>query len=143
MLNFHKKTTLRQNYNSVRLNRVLRHALPSLYFPLQVSFYIGSICVIMYFFSTENEAQEKLEEKVLETVDALSARAAAARATALSNLRSVLQRRPMGHVLGSHRVTLADHVSRALRRGKDAEKRAAASLAPILALQVGPFNIFL
>lgn len=85
---------------------------------------------------TENEIQEKIEEKVLETIDALSARANAARAAALVSLRNLLQRRYLAHLLSSQRVTLADHVTRALRRGKDGERKAAAAVAPILALQV-------
>ncbi|KOB52248.1 Interferon-related developmental regulator 1, partial [Operophtera brumata] len=61
----------------------------------------------------------------------------AARATALVSLRAALQRRYLAGVLCSHRATLADHVSKALRRGRDAEKKAAAALAPLLALQIG------
>ncbi|KOB66694.1 Interferon-related developmental regulator 1, partial [Operophtera brumata] len=85
----------------------------------------------------ETDIQEKLEEKVLELIDALGARANAARATALVSLRAALQRRYLAGVLCSHRATLADHVSKALRRGRDAEKKAAAALAPLLALQIG------
>ncbi|XP_050676054.1 interferon-related developmental regulator 2 [Leptidea sinapis] len=86
---------------------------------------------------TESELQEKFEEKVLETIDALSARSNAARAAALVALRSAFQRRYLTPMLTGQRLTLADHVTRALRRGKDGERRAAASLAPILALQIG------
>ncbi|XP_053603147.1 interferon-related developmental regulator 1 [Plodia interpunctella] len=85
----------------------------------------------------ENEIQEKLEEKVLEIIDALSARANAARAAALVALRGALQRRYLAALLANHRATLADHVTRSLRRGKDGEKRAAAGIAPLLALQIG------
>lgn len=85
---------------------------------------------------SENEAQEKFEEKVLEIIDALSARANAARASALVALRNVLQRRYLAALLSGQRATLADHVTKALRRGKDGEKKAAAAVAPILALQV-------
>lgn len=52
------------------------------------------------------------------------------------SLRNLLQRRYLAHLLSSQRVTLADHVTRALRRGKDGERKAAAAVAPILALQV-------
>lgn len=86
--------------------------------------------------NAENDAQEKFEEKVLELVEGLNARAAAARASALSGLHAALQRRCVTHVLGPHRATLAEHVSRALRRGRDAERKAAAVLAPLLSLQV-------
>ncbi|CAF4904645.1 unnamed protein product [Pieris macdunnoughi] len=85
----------------------------------------------------ESEAQEKFEEKVLEIIDALSARANAARASALVSLRTALQRRYLAVLLSGQRATLADHVTKALRRGKDGEKKAAAAVAPILALQVG------
>ncbi|CAH2106963.1 unnamed protein product [Euphydryas editha] len=85
----------------------------------------------------ENDIQEKFEEKVLEIIDALSARANAARASALVALRSALQRRYLAHLLSGQRATLADHVTRALRRGRDAERRAAAAVAPLLALQIG------
>ncbi|CAH0626851.1 unnamed protein product [Chrysodeixis includens] len=85
----------------------------------------------------ENEIQEKFEEKVLELVEALNARSNAARATAFTSLRAALQRRALDGVLSAHRATLADHVARALRRGKDAERKAAAALAPLLALQIG------
>lgn len=69
-------------------------------------------------------------------IDALGARSNAARASALVALRGALQRRPVAAVLSNHRATLADHVSKALRRGKDGEKKAAAAIAPLLALQV-------
>ncbi|CAK1552796.1 unnamed protein product [Leptosia nina] len=85
----------------------------------------------------ENEAQEKFEEKVMEIIDALSARSNAARAAALVALRSALQRRYLAVLLSGQRATLADHVTKALRRGKDGEKKAAAAVAPILALQIG------
>ncbi|XP_048485019.1 interferon-related developmental regulator 1 isoform X1 [Plutella xylostella] len=85
----------------------------------------------------DNELQEKLEDKVVEAIDALSARSNAARAAALVSLRAVLQRRHLSHVLANHRATLADHVTRMLRRGKDGERRAAAAIAPTLALQIG------
>lgn len=85
----------------------------------------------------ENEMQEKLEEKVLEIIEALNARSNAARASALTALRSALQRRAFDVVLSTHRATLADHLVRALRRGKDNERRAAAAVAPLVALQIG------
>ncbi|CAG4976822.1 unnamed protein product [Colias eurytheme] len=85
----------------------------------------------------ENELQEKFEEKVLEIIDALSARSNAARASALVALRNALQRRYLAALLSGQRETLADHVTKALRRGKDGEKKAAAAVAPILALQIG------
>lgn len=84
---------------------------------------------------------EKFEDKVLELIDNLEARAAAARATAFVNLRTALQRRPLFHVISPRRVTLAGHVSKALRRGRDGEKKAAAALAPVLALQVKLDNL--
>ncbi|KAM3961594.1 LOW QUALITY PROTEIN: interferon-related developmental regulator 1 [Aphomia sociella] len=84
----------------------------------------------------ENEIQEKFEEKVLEVIDALSARSNAARASALVSLRNALQRR-LAPLLCNQRATLADHISKALRRGKDGERRAAAAIAPLLALQIG------
>ncbi|XP_037298927.1 interferon-related developmental regulator 2 isoform X2 [Manduca sexta] len=84
----------------------------------------------------ENE-QEKLEEKVLEMIDALSARSNAARAGAMVSLRNALQRRHLAAVLCNQRATLADHLAKALRRGRDGERRAAAGLAPLLALQIG------
>ncbi|XP_068630266.1 interferon-related developmental regulator 1 [Battus philenor] len=85
----------------------------------------------------ENDVQEKLEEKVLELIEALNARANAARAAALVALHAALQRRYLPGLLSNHRATLADHISRALRRGRDGEKKAAANVASILALQIG------
>lgn len=82
------------------------------------------------------DSETKLEEKVLEMIDALSARANAARAAALEALKKSLQRRYLPHLLSGQRVTLAEHVTKALRRGKDGERRAAAAIAPLLALQV-------
>ncbi|KAL4720329.1 hypothetical protein ACJJTC_018525 [Scirpophaga incertulas] len=84
----------------------------------------------------ENET-EKFEEKVMEVIDNLSARSAAARASSFTALHVALQRRFVGELLTNQRATLADHVTRALRRGRDAERRAAAALAPLLALQIG------
>ncbi|CAK1604580.1 unnamed protein product [Parnassius mnemosyne] len=86
---------------------------------------------------TENDIQEKLEEKVLELIEALNARANAARAAALVSLHGALQRRYFAGILANHRATLADHISRALKRGKDGERRAAANVASLVALQIG------
>lgn len=72
----------------------------------------------------------------MEDIDALSARSNAARAAALVSLRNVLQRRHLATLLVNQRATLADHITRALRRGRDAERKAAAAIAPLLALQV-------
>ncbi|XP_045764720.1 interferon-related developmental regulator 1 [Maniola jurtina] len=85
----------------------------------------------------DDDSEIKLEEKVLEIIDALSARANAARAAALVALKNSLQRRYLAHILCGQRVTLAEHVTKALRRGKDGERRAAAAVAPLLALQIG------
>lgn len=73
---------------------------------------------------------------MLELIEALNARANAARAAALVSLHGALQRRYLAGLLTNHRATLADHISRALRRGKDGEKRAAANVTSLLALQV-------
>ena len=69
-------------------------------------------------------------------MEALDARGHAARASAFMSLRAELQRRAVDDLLVPHRATLADHVSRALRRGKDTERKAAAAIAPLLAVQV-------
>ncbi|XP_028177309.1 interferon-related developmental regulator 2 [Ostrinia furnacalis] len=90
--------------------------------------------------ATESEA-EKLDEKVLELIDNLTARSAAARATALGSLRSALQRRYLGSLLENQRATLADLISRAIRKGRDAERKAAAAIAPLLSLQIGEEGI--
>ncbi|XP_063532617.1 interferon-related developmental regulator 2 [Cydia strobilella] len=83
------------------------------------------------------EIQEKFEEKVMETIDGLGARANAARAAAFVSLRAALQRRYLAPLLANHKATLADHLTKAIRRGRDGERKAAASLAPLLALQIG------
>ena len=80
--------------------------------------------------------KEKFEGKVLEIMESLNAHGQAARASAFLSLRAELQRRAVDDLLAAHRATLADHVSRALRRGKDAERKAAAAIAPLLAVQV-------
>lgn len=69
-------------------------------------------------------------------IDNLTARSAAARASALVSLRNALQRRYLGTLLANQRATLADLISRAIRRGRDAERKAAAAIAPLLSLQV-------
>ncbi|KAJ8733032.1 hypothetical protein PYW07_015631 [Mythimna separata] len=81
--------------------------------------------------------KEKFEAEVLELVESLDAPGHAAREYALVTLRAALQRQALDGVLARHRATLADHVSRALRRGKDGERKAAAAIAPLLALQIG------
>ncbi|KAJ8731745.1 hypothetical protein PYW08_014475 [Mythimna loreyi] len=80
--------------------------------------------------------KEKFEEEVLELVESLDAHGHAARASSFVALRGALQRHPVDGLLAKHRATLADQVSRALRRGKDGERKAAAAIAPLLALQV-------
>lgn len=91
---------------------------------------------LFFLVLSENDAQEKQEEKVLEIMEALSARSNAARASAFVALRAALQRRAFDTLLCAHRATLADHIARALRRGRDAERKAAAAVAPLVALQV-------
>ena len=91
---------------------------------------------LILLLSLEKILQEKFEGKVLELVEALDTRGHAARANAFVSLRAELQRHPVNDLLAAHRATLADHVSRALRRGKDAERKAAAAIAPLLAVQV-------
>ncbi|KAJ8733035.1 hypothetical protein PYW07_015634 [Mythimna separata] len=81
--------------------------------------------------------KEKFEGEVLELIEALDAHGHAARASAFDSLRAALQRRVVEDLLAKHRATLADHVSRALRRGKDGERKAAAAIAPLLAIQIG------
>ncbi|KAJ8733034.1 hypothetical protein PYW07_015633 [Mythimna separata] len=81
--------------------------------------------------------KEKFQGEVLELVDKLDAHGHAARESALVSLRAALQRHAVEGALVKHRATLADHVSRALRRGKDGERKAAAAIAPLLALQIG------
>ncbi|CAG9784810.1 unnamed protein product [Diatraea saccharalis] len=80
---------------------------------------------------------EKFEDKVMEIIDSLSARAAQARAAALVSLKNALQRRCVGSLFANQRATLADIISRMIRRGREAERKAAAAVAPILALQIG------
>ncbi|KAL0891829.1 hypothetical protein ABMA27_015093 [Loxostege sticticalis] len=87
--------------------------------------------------AAESDLQEKLDEKVLELIDNLTARAAAARVAALASLRSALQRRYLGTLLDNQRATLADLISRAIRKGRDGERKAAAAIAPLLSLQIG------
>ncbi|KAJ8733033.1 hypothetical protein PYW07_015632 [Mythimna separata] len=81
--------------------------------------------------------KEKFEEEVLELVDRLDAHKHATPASAFVSLHAALQRHAVDGVLAKHRATLADHVARALRRGKDGERKAAAAIAPLLALQIG------
>ncbi|KAJ8731743.1 hypothetical protein PYW08_014473 [Mythimna loreyi] len=82
-------------------------------------------------------AKEKFKGEILELIESLDAHGHAARTTALESLRAALQRHAVDGFLDAHRETLADHVSRALRRGKDGEKKSAAAVAPLLALQIG------
>ncbi|KAJ8731744.1 hypothetical protein PYW08_014474 [Mythimna loreyi] len=81
--------------------------------------------------------KEKFEVEVLELVETLEAHGHPTPASVFASLRAALQRHAVVGVLAAHRAKLADHVSRALRRGKDGDRKAAAAIAPLLALQIG------
>ncbi|KAJ8731746.1 hypothetical protein PYW08_014476 [Mythimna loreyi] len=81
--------------------------------------------------------KEKFEGEILELIESLDAHGHAARVSAFDALREALQRRSVDGLLAKHRGTLADHVSRALWRGKDGERKAAAAIVPLLAVQIG------
>lgn len=86
----------------------------------------------------EEGTQEDLEYKLKGFIDLTLDKSAKTRQAALEGLRSALASKLLAEFLLERRVTLTDSIERCLKKGKSDEQRAAAALASVLCVQLGP-----
>ncbi|XP_059511873.1 interferon-related developmental regulator 1 [Myotis daubentonii] len=86
----------------------------------------------------EEGTQEDLEYKLKGFIDLTLDKSAKTRQAALEGLRSALASKLLSEFLLERRMTLTDSIERCLKKGKSDEQRAAAALASVLCVQLGP-----
>ncbi|EPQ02819.1 Interferon-related developmental regulator 1 [Myotis brandtii] len=86
----------------------------------------------------EEGTQEDLEYKLKGFIDLTLDKSAKTRQAALEGLRSALASKLLCEFLLERRMTLTDSIERCLKKGKSDEQRAAAALASVLCVQLGP-----
>ncbi|XP_015420257.1 PREDICTED: interferon-related developmental regulator 1 [Myotis davidii] len=86
----------------------------------------------------EEGAQEDWEYKLKGFMDLTLDKSAETRQAALEGLRSALACKLLSEFLLERRMTLTDSMERCLKKGKSDEQRAAAALASVLCVQLGP-----
>nr|KAF6302300.1 interferon related developmental regulator 1 [Pipistrellus kuhlii] len=86
----------------------------------------------------EEGTQEDLEYKLKGFIDLTLDKSAKTRQAALEGLRGALASKLLSEFLLERRMTLTDSIERCLKKGKSDEQRAAAALASVLCVQLGP-----
>lgn len=86
----------------------------------------------------EEGTQEDLEYKLKGFIDLTLDKSAKTRQAALEGLRGALASKLLSEFLLERRMTLTDSIERCLKKGKSDEQRAAAALAAVLCVQLGP-----
>lgn len=79
-----------------------------------------------------------MEYKLKGFIDLTLDKSAKTRQAALESLRSALASKLLSEFLLERRMTLTDSIERSLKKGKSDEQRAAAALASVLCIQLGP-----
>lgn len=89
--------------------------------------------------AAEELSQEELfEDKLREAIDLATQKSANGRAAALQAIAKAFVKKYTPEFVEDRRLTLTDVIERALRKGKCAEQVAAANLAVLVCLQLGP-----
>ncbi|XP_066094443.1 interferon-related developmental regulator 1 isoform X1 [Saccopteryx bilineata] len=86
----------------------------------------------------EEGNQEDLEYKLKGLIDLTLDKSAKTRQAALEGIKSALASKMLCEFILERRMTLTDSVERCLKKGKSEEQRAAAALASVLCVQLGP-----
>ncbi|XP_004626477.1 interferon-related developmental regulator 1 isoform X1 [Octodon degus] len=86
----------------------------------------------------EEGTQEDLEYKLKGLIDLTLDKSAKTRQAALEGIKNALASKMLYEFILERRMTLTDSVERCLKKGKSDEQRAAAVLASVLCVQLGP-----
>ncbi|XP_036061967.1 interferon-related developmental regulator 1 isoform X1 [Onychomys torridus] len=86
----------------------------------------------------EEGTQEDLEYKLKGLIDLTLDKSAKTRQAALEGVKNALSSKVLYEFVLERRMTLTDSIERCLKKGKSDEQRAAASLASVLCVQLGP-----
>ncbi|XP_024613580.1 interferon-related developmental regulator 1 [Neophocaena asiaeorientalis asiaeorientalis] len=86
----------------------------------------------------EEGTQEDLEYKLKGFIDLTLDKSAKTRQAALEGIKNVLASKMLYEFILERRMTLTDSIERCLKKGKGDEQRAAAALASVLCIQLGP-----
>ncbi|XP_043824151.1 interferon-related developmental regulator 1 isoform X2 [Dromiciops gliroides] len=86
----------------------------------------------------EEGTQEDLEYKLKGFIDLTFDKSAKTRQAALEGLKNAMASKILYEFILERRITLTDSIERCLKKGKNDEQRAAAALACILCVQLGP-----
>ncbi|XP_032944301.1 interferon-related developmental regulator 1 [Rhinolophus ferrumequinum] len=86
----------------------------------------------------EEGTQEDLEYKLKGFIDLTLDKNAKTRQAALESIKNALASKMLYEFILERRMTLTDSIERCLKKGKGDERRAAAALASVLCIQLGP-----
>lgn len=86
----------------------------------------------------EEGSQEDLEYKLKGLIDLTLDKSAKTRQAALEGIKNALASKMLCEFILERRMTLTDSIERCLKKGKSDEQRAAAALASVLCIQLGP-----
>lgn len=86
----------------------------------------------------EEGTQEDLEYRLKGLIDLTLDKSAKTRQAALEGLKNALASKLLSEFILERRMTLTDSIERCLKKGKSDEQRAAAALASVLCVQLGP-----
>lgn len=86
----------------------------------------------------EEGTQEDLEYKLKGLIDLTLDKSAKTRQAALEGLKNALSSKVLYEFVLERRMTLTDSIERCLKKGKSDEQRAAAAVASVLCIQLGP-----
>lgn len=86
----------------------------------------------------EEGTQEDLEYKLKGFIDLTLDKSAKTRQAALEGIKNALASKMLYEFILERRMTLTDSIERCLKKGKSDEQRAAAALASVLCIQLGP-----
>ncbi|GAB1297406.1 Interferon-related developmental regulator 1 [Apodemus speciosus] len=86
----------------------------------------------------EEGTQEDLEYKLKGLIDLTLDKSAKTRQAALEGVKNALSSKVLYEFVLERRMTLTDSIERCLKKGKSEEQRAAAALASVLCIQLGP-----
>lgn len=79
---------------------------------------------------------DQVDENLSSAVEGLNNKSVASRVKCWTGIASVLKAHPSCHVIANYRLTLTDHLEKALKRPKPEEQAVAADVAALLAIQV-------
>lgn len=86
--------------------------------------------------SEELSCNERYEDRLAQAIENASEKSTQTRVAALQSICETMMHRFMPEFIEDRKVTLLDCLEKSIRRGKSAEQISAASIAPLLALQL-------